>query len=210
MNLIFLGPPGAGKGTVASKLKDIVNLPHISTGDLFREAIKNETELGVKVKEIIEKGELVPDDLTVALVEERLSLADAANGYILDGFPRTIAQAEALSTFSKIDYVINLEIQEERIIKRLSGRRLCKDCGEGYHVEYMPPKVEDACDKCNGNLYIRKDDNIESIKNRLEVYEKETAPLIEYYTNLKLIQNFDSGLTSEEVIQNVADFLKNN
>jgi adenylate kinase len=208
MNLIFLGPPGAGKGTVAARLKDILSIPHISTGDLFRAAIKNQTELGKKVKSIIDAGNLVPDELTVALVKERLEDKDTAEGFILDGFPRTIAQAEALKEFGNIDSVINLQVAEEKIIKRLSGRRLCKECGEGYHVEYMPPKEEGKCDKCGGELYIRKDDNIDSIKNRLEVYAKETAPLIDYYTQEGTIQNFDSGLAADEVVKNVADFAK--
>ncbi|MBN2651411.1 MAG: adenylate kinase [Spirochaetales bacterium] len=208
MNLIFLGPPGAGKGTVASKLKDILGLPHISTGDLFRAAIKNETDLGKKVKLIIEKGELVPDQLTVELVKERLSKDDTAKGYILDGFPRTITQAEALETFTKIDSVINLEIEKEKVIKRLSGRRLCKECGEGYHIEYMPPKKTNTCDKCGGELYTRKDDNIESISNRLEIYTKETQPLINFYTEKNLIKNFDSSLAADKVVENVANFTK--
>ncbi len=199
MKLIFLGPPGAGKGTIAKLVVKDIGLTHISTGDLFRAAIKNKAELGLKVKSIIDAGDLVPDELTIALVKERLSEPDLENGFILDGFPRTIAQAEALESFCKIDNVINFEISEDKIIQRLSGRRLCKNCGEGFHIKFMPPKVENRCDKCQGELYIRKDDEPESIKNRLVVYTKSTEPLINYYADKNLITNIEAGNSPEEV-----------
>ncbi len=209
MNLIFLGPPGAGKGTTAVDLKNRLGIPHISTGDLFRAHMKNETELGQQVKQIIEAGNLVPDEITIEMVKLRLNEADAQNGYILDGFPRTIAQAEALETFATIDKVINLELADETIIKRLSGRRVCKSCGYGHHIEYIPPKTEGVCDKCSGELYTRKDDEIEAITNRLVVYNKSTQPLIDYYTNKGLIANFDSSKKADEVTTDVENFVKN-
>lgn len=193
MNMVLLGPPGAGKGTIAAKVKDHFKIPHISTGDLFRAAIKNETKLGVKVKSILDNGDLVPDDLTVALVEERLKEGDTKNGYILDGFPRTIVQAEALAKIANIDHVVNFMVPGDLIIKRLSGRRLCKECGAGYHIEYIQPKKENVCDKCGGELYTRKDDNIDAIKNRLDVYATQTEPLIDFYKNKGLIRDVDGS-----------------
>ncbi|MDC7224062.1 MAG: adenylate kinase [Spirochaetales bacterium] len=203
MKMILLGPPGAGKGTMAAKIKDELNIPHISTGDLFRAAIKNQTELGVKVKAIIDRGDLVPDELTVALVKERLEEGDSAEGYILDGFPRTAGQADALAEFSPVDVVINFTVAEEDVVRRLSGRRLCKDCGAGYHVEFIPPKQEGICDKCGGELYTRQDDQIDSIKNRLNVYAESTEPLISYYTEKGLIKNIDAGQKPDDVFADV-------
>lgn len=208
MNMIFLGPPGAGKGTMASKVKDEFNIPHISTGDLFRAAIKNQTELGVKVKSIIDKGDLVPDELTVALVEERLSEGDCGNGYILDGFPRTIPQADALAKISKIDSVINFTCKEEEVVRRLSGRRMCKECGSSFHIEFVPPKTENICDKCNGELYTRDDDKVDSIKNRLDVYKKSTEPLINYYTEKGTIKDIDASPKPDDVYIELISFLK--
>lgn len=208
MNLIFLGPPGAGKGTTAVDLKIRLRIPHISTGDLFRKHIKEQTELGKRVNAIIEAGDLVPDEITIEMVKQRLAEPDAKKGFILDGFPRTIAQAEALETFAKIDKVINFELSDEMIIKRLSGRRVCKTCGYGHHIEFMPPKVEGLCDKCSGELYTRKDDQIDSIKNRLEVYQKSTQPLIDYFTQKGLIANFDSSKPAEKVTDEIEQFLK--
>ncbi|MDC7126609.1 MAG: adenylate kinase [Spirochaetales bacterium] len=193
MKLIFLGPPGAGKGTIASRISKDLNIPHISTGDLFRKAIKNQTELGKKVQQIIESGDLVPDALTVALVKERLNNPDVENGYILDGFPRTIKQADSLESFSKIDNVINFVISDEQVIQRLSGRRMCKNCGEGYHIENMKPQKEGICDKCGEELIIRPDDTPEAIKNRLAVYYESTAPLIDYYKEKGLLLDIDGA-----------------
>jgi adenylate kinase len=208
MNLIFLGPPGAGKGTTASKAATEFGIPHISTGDLFRAAIKNETELGLRVKAITEKGDLVPDDLTVEIVKERLQAPDSQKGYILDGFPRTIPQAEALSGFSSITRVLNFELDDHEVVERLSGRRVCKACGAGYHVRFMPPKKEGVCDVCGGELYTRKDDTIESIKNRLNVYSSQTSPLIDYYTKRQLLTDVDAKPSAEEVLQSVIKTLK--
>ena len=201
MKLIFLGPPGAGKGTIASRICTDLGIPHISTGDLFRKAIKNQTELGKKVQQIIESGDLVPDALTVALVKERLNNSDTESGYILDGFPRTIGQADSLAEFSKVDAVINFTISDQQVVDRLAGRRLCKNCGAGYHIKTIKPKVEDVCDKCGGELIIRPDDAPEAIKNRLAVYYESTEPLIDYYRNLDLIRNVDGSGSVEVVVE---------
>lgn len=208
MNLIFLGPPGAGKGTTAVDLKERLAIPHISTGDLFRAHIKGKTELGLQVSKIIEAGDLVPDEITIEMVKLRLAEADAQEGYILDGFPRTTGQAEALEGFATIDRVINLVIADEEIVKRLSGRRVCKSCGYGHHVEFMPPKEEGVCDKCSGELYTRKDDQIDAITNRLEVYKKSTQPLIDFYKEKGLLTDFDSSKKPGEVTNDVEAFVK--
>ena len=201
MNLVFLGPPGAGKGTIAAVAKNALGVPHISTGDLFRENIKNETELGKEVKSILASGGLVPDSVTIKMVEERLKRSDCKNGYILDGFPRTIAQAEALSEMSKVDGVINFVLSEEEIIKRLSGRRMCKSTGRTYHIIFNPPKVEGIDDETGEELIQRDDDKPEAIKHRLEVYNESTAPLISYYKDkgvvLDLICTNDPKETEE-------------
>ena len=208
MNLIFLGAPGAGKGTLAAQLSKEYGIPQISTGDIFRAAVKEGSELGRKVQGIMEKGELVPDSLTVELVEERLAQADAQNGYILDGFPRTIAQADALASFQKIDMAINFNTSDEVVIRRLSGRRVCRSCGAIYHVENMPPKVKGKCDKCGGELYTRDDDTIESIKNRLRVYKDQTEPLIEYYRSKGLLRDIDSSTSPEESFSQIKSLVK--
>lgn len=198
MKLIFLGPPGAGKGTLAALISKEYSIPQISTGDIFRDAIKRETDLGKKVKEIVGRGDLVPDELTVSLVKERLSQPDAQKGYILDGFPRTIPQAEALGTFQKLDAVVDFAIDDALVIERLSGREICKNCGAIYHVKNMPSKVKGVCDKCGGPTYTRPDDSLESIKNRLEVYRKQTEPLIAYYGKKNLIRKIDSSKSPED------------
>jgi len=198
MKLIFLGPPGAGKGTLAALIGKEYSIPQISTGDIFRDAIKRETDLGKKVKEIVGRGDLVPDELTVSLVKERLSQPDAQKGYILDGFPRTIPQAEALGTFQKLDAVVDFAIDDALVIERLSGREICKNCGAIYHVKNMPSKVKGVCDKCGGPTYTRPDDSLESITNRLEVYRKQTEPLIAYYGKKNLIRKIDSSKSPED------------
>ena len=181
MDLVFLGPPGAGKGTIAKVAKEALGVPHISTGDLFRANIKNETELGKRVKEILASGGLVPDEITIKMVENRLSESDCEKGYILDGFPRTIPQAEALSKMSNVEGVINFVLSEEEIIKRLSGRRMCPSTGRTYHILFNPPKVEGLDDETGEPLIQRDDDKPEAIRHRLELYNEATAPLIDYY-----------------------------
>ena len=208
MNLIFLGPPGAGKGTISAKAKDVFNIPHISTGDLFRANIKNETELGKQVKEILAAGNLVPDEITIKMVENRLAEDDAKNGYILDGFPRTIAQADALAKMSNVDYVVNFCIDRDVILKRLSGRRVCKSTGRTYHILYNPPKVEGIDDETGEPLIQRDDDKEEAILNRLEVYEKSTAPLIDYYREKGLLVDIDVSGAPDEIMENLKKILK--
>lgn len=208
MNVIFLGPPGSGKGTIASKITKELGLPHISTGDLFRAAIKAENDLGLKIKSIIEAGDLVPDEVTIEVVKRRLDEPDTKNGYILDGFPRTPAQAEALGKFSKVDSVIDLSLVDEELIKRLSGRRVCKNCGNSFHILFVPPKKENVCDDCGGELYTRKDDQIDSIKNRLEVYYTQTEPLKNYYKGLGVIHSIDASPEPSVVLNEVLSILK--
>ncbi|WP_319417270.1 adenylate kinase [Marispirochaeta aestuarii] len=200
MNLVFLGPPGAGKGTVAVKVSKELGIPHISTGDLFRRAINDQTELGKKVKSILDSGELVPDDLTVALVEERLNQGDTGKGFILDGFPRTIPQAEALDTISTLQMAVNFSVADEVLVDRLSGRRVCKNCGATYHVKFAPPRKEGICDSCGGELYTRQDDAPEAIKNRLQVYYRQTQPLIDYYKDKGIKTDIDAAGSPEQVL----------
>jgi adenylate kinase len=200
MKLIFLGPPGAGKGTLAGLVAKEFGVPQVSTGDIFRDAIKRETELGKRVKAIVGRGDLVPDELTVSLVRERLAEADAAKGYILDGFPRTIPQAEALEGFQKLDAVVNFVIGDDVVILRLTGREVCRTCGAIYHVRNMPSKVKGVCDRCGGQTYTRPDDALESITNRLEVYKRQTEPLIEFYRGRDLLRDVDSSTTPEQTL----------
>ena len=181
MKLIFLGPPGAGKGTLADLAVDELKLPHISTGDLFRTAVKDGTPLGLKVKDILASGGLVPDDLTIALVRERLAQRDAARGWILDGFPRTIPQAEALEALEPADKAVNFDVPDNIVVERLSTRRVCRACGKIYNVKGMPPKKEGVCDVCGGEVYTRDDDKESSIRTRLENYRKQTEPLIAWF-----------------------------
>ena len=202
MKLIFLGPPGAGKGTLAAKAVDICKVPHISTGAIFREAIAAKTPLGLKVKAIIDAGKLVDDDTTIALVQERLAQADAQAGYILDGFPRTIPQAEALAGFSTVDKVVNFDIPDSTILERLSGRRVCRTCGANHHVVFSKPKQDGVCDACGGELYIRDDDKAEAIQKRLEVYRAQTAPLIDFYREKGVLVDVDARPAVDEVVAN--------
>ncbi|MBQ6530954.1 MAG: adenylate kinase [Clostridia bacterium] len=182
MNIIMLGAPGAGKGTQAAVLCEKLNIPTISTGNIIREALKNGTEMGKKAKSFMDAGQLVPDEVVIGIVKDRLQEDDCKNGYILDGFPRTIPQAEALDAMgADIDCVIDIEVQDEVIVNRLSGRRVCENCGRPYHVVSLKPKVDGVCDDCKGALVQRKDDQIETIKNRLDIYHKETEPLVKYY-----------------------------
>lgn len=205
MNFIFLGPPGAGKGTLAAQVAEEYKIPQISTGDIFRENIKNQTELGKKVKAIMDAGGLVGDDVVLEIVEDRLKKDDCKNGFILDGFPRTIPQAEAFEKLGIDVKVVNFEVNNDLIIARLSNRRVCKSCKANFNVKFMPPKVEGVCDKCGGELFTREDDKLESITHRLEVYRKETEPLIDFYRNLNRMTDIDSARDSQEVL---VDFRK--
>jgi len=202
MKFVFLGPPGAGKGTLALEAAAYYGIPHISTGDMFRTAIKNQTELGKTIQKIISSGALVDDETTAALVKERLSQTDAHNGFILDGFPRTIVQAEVLETFCTLDAVVNFDISDEAVIKRLSGRRLCSSCGKSFHIEFMKPQIDGVCDDCRGTLIIREDDKIEAITKRLETYRNQTLPLIEFYQNKRLLTTLDAQPVPAEILNN--------
>lgn len=204
LRAVLLGPPGAGKGTQAVRLVEKYEIPHISTGDIFRKNIKEGTELGKKAQEYMNAGALVPDELVVDLVKDRLQQDDCKNGFLLDGFPRTIFQAEKLDEFLsesnlKMDIVINLKVEKEALIKRLTGRRVCKDCGASYHIVNIPPKKEGVCDICGGELIQRKDDNIETVDNRINVYEEQTAPLIGYYKEAGSLVDFDGEASLDEV-----------
>jgi adenylate kinase len=199
MNLVFLGPPGAGKGTMASRLAESKSIPHISTGEMFRAAVNNQTDLGKQVKAIMEAGDLIPDELTIALVEERLSEPDAKAGYVLDGFPRTIPQAEALAGIAQIDRVVRFDLADEEIIKRLSGRRVHKPSGRTYHILFNPPKTEGKDDVTGEDLIQRPDDGEDSIRNRLSVYEEQTRPLVEYYEQKGVLVAVDATPGPDDV-----------
>jgi adenylate kinase len=192
MKLIFLGPPGAGKGTLAIRGVEICKVPHISTGAIFRSAIATMSPLGCKIKAITETGKLVDDETTIRLVRERLAQQDTRPGYILDGFPRTISQAEALADFSVVDKVVNFDIPDATVLERLLGRRVCRKCGTNFHITFNKPKQEQVCDACGGELFIREDDQEGAIRKRLEVYREQTLPLIEYYRNQRLLVDIDA------------------
>ncbi len=196
-NFVFLGPPGAGKGSLAVKVAEDYKIPHISTGDIFRANIKAQTPLGVKVKAIIDSGSLVSDELTFELVKDRLAQYDCKNGYILDGFPRTIPQAEMLDGLVADLKVVNFQISDDIVIGRLSTRRVCKACGANYNIKTLPPKVEGICDKCGGELYQRDDDKQESILHRMDVYREQTEPLINYYKNKGKITDLDASIETD-------------
>ncbi len=208
MKMILLGPPGAGKGTVAKKAEVLLSIPHISTGDLFREHVSNNTELGAKVKSIMERGDLVPNELTIAMVRLRLERDDAQKGFILDGFPRTIPQAESLSEITEIDRVINLYCANEELVKRLTGRRSCPVCGRLYHTVFVPPKKEGICDDDGAGLQIRKDDTLEAVQNRLNVYTEATEPLIDWYEKHRLLRHVDGAGSMDEVFDAIRVLLE--
>ncbi|MBM7624002.1 adenylate kinase [Sporohalobacter salinus] len=208
MHIILVGPPGAGKGTQAANLVDEFGVPHIATGDIFRSAIKNKTQLGKKAKEYIDQGQLVPDEVTIGIVEERLSEDDCQEGFILDGFPRTVTQADALNDILadlniKLDTVLNIEVSEEEVVRRLSGRRICSECGASYHLEFNPPQDKNICDKCSGELYQREDDEPETIKERLEVYKEQTEPLINYYKEKGILKSINGEAVPQEVFTRI-------
>lgn len=210
LRTVLLGPPGAGKGTQAVRIVEKYNVPHISTGDIFRENIKNGTELGKKAQEYMNKGELVPDDLVIEIATTRLLADDCKNGFLLDGFPRTVYQAEKLDAFleahgMKLDKVIDIEVEKEELITRLTGRRVCKACGASYHVVNIPPKTEGICDNCGGELFQRADDTVETVENRIAVYIEQTMPLVDYYTAAGNIAVIDGALPLDTVFDAIVE-----
>lgn len=213
MNIVFLGPPGAGKGTQAKILIEKYGIPQISTGDMLREHRAKGTELGKKAQEYMDKGQLVPDEIILGMVKERLAQSDCAKGFILDGFPRTVAQAEALDKIlfemnKKLDFALALVVPDELLVERLTGRRTCKNCGMMFHVKYKPPKVEGKCDACGGELYQRPDDNEETVRNRLKVYHESTAPLIDYYKKKGILKEIDGSKSIEEITAQLISILE--
>ena len=206
MNIIFLGPPGAGKGTQAQRVCDELKIPQISTGDILRRAIKEETPVGLKAKAYVESGKLVPDEILVEIIKDRLAQDDCKTGYIPDGFPRTVPQAEALEKIAKIDVVVEIAVADEALVQRLSGRRVCLNCGATYHVSTLGGKT--TCDKCGEPLIQRKDDNPETVQNRLNVYHSQTAPLIRFYQERGLLKTFDGMQDIDVVYQSIMDALR--
>ncbi len=212
MKIIMLGAPGAGKGTQAKMIADKYSVPHISTGDIFRANIKNGTELGMEAKKYMDQGLLVPDELTVKILLDRVAQADCENGYVLDGFPRTIPQAQVLDKAltelgDKIDYAVNVDVPDENIINRMSGRRACLACGGTYHIVHIPPKKEGVCDKCGQELVLRDDDKPETVKNRLDVYHKQTQPLIDFYTEKGVLKTVDGTVDMQDVFASIVAIL---
>ncbi|WP_239745402.1 adenylate kinase [Mammaliicoccus sp. F-M27] len=213
MNIILMGLPGAGKGTQASEIVKKYPIPHISTGDMFRKAIKEETDLGKEAKSHMDRGELVPDEVTIGIVRERLAEEDARKGFLLDGFPRTVEQADALNEIlseleRKVDAVINIEVAEEELMNRLTGRRICEECGTAYHLVFNPPKVDGVCDLDGGKLYQREDDNPETVANRLSVNVKQTKPLLDFYENQGVLKNIDGSRQIDNVTEDVIQILE--
>jgi len=212
LRIILLGPPGAGKGTQAVKIVEKYKIPHISTGDILRKNIKTRTPLGIKVQEYMDKGELVPDDLIIKIAEARTLEEDCKNGYLLDGFPRTVYQAEEFDAFLEqkgfsIDKVLNINVDQEALMERIIGRRVCKTCGATYHIKNMPSKVEGICDICGGELYQRKDDTAETVENRIGVYNAQTKPLVEYYINTGRLADIDGSFGSDSVFSGIVSKL---
>ena len=212
MKIIMLGAPGAGKGTQAKMIAEKYSIPHISTGDIFRANIKNGTELGKEAKKYMDQGLLVPDELTVKILLDRVAQPDCVNGYVLDGFPRTIPQAEVLDKAlnelgDQIDYAINVEVPDENIIRRMGGRRACLSCGATYHIEHIPPKAEGICDTCGKELVLRDDDKPETVKNRLEVYHNQTQPLIEFYSAKGVLKSVDGTVDMKDVFAAITSIL---
>jgi adenylate kinase len=212
MNLILLGPPGAGKGTQAQMIVDRYHIPQISTGDILRVAVKEKTPLGVKAKDFMDRGRLVPDDLVIGIIEERLKASDCKPGFILDGFPRTVIQAEALQPIlsrlnKSIDHVINIEVDDEELLRRLTGRRTCRNCGAMFHVLFQPPKKEGSCDRCGGPLYQREDDREETIRTRLQEYHRQTAPLIHYYLQQRTLRPIKGVGGQDQIFKRIVHVL---
>ena len=212
MNLILLGPPGAGKGTQAQRIVERYHIPQISTGDILRAAVKDGTPLGTKAKGFMDRGQLVPDEIVIGTIEERLKTKDCDAGFILDGFPRTIPQAEALQTIltkigKRIDHVINIEVPSEELVRRLTGRRTCKNCGAMFHLVFQPPKKQGSCDRCGGALYQRADDNEDTIRTRLKEYENQTAPLIHYYRGEKKLRSIQGMGGPGQIFDQIAHVL---
>lgn len=212
MNLILLGPPGAGKGTQAERISEIYAIPHISTGDIFRENLKKGTELGRRAKEYMNRGELVPDEVVIGIVRDRLAEPDCERGFVLDGFPRTVAQADALKEMlaamgRAIDHVLNIQVADEVVVERLTARRTCRACGAIYHLAFNPPREEGKCDSCGGELYVRDDDREETVRARLEEYEAKTRPLIEYYRDEGLLRDIEGAAGMEEVLASIRKVL---
>ena len=212
MKIIMLGAPGAGKGTQAKQIADKYSIPHISTGDIFRANIKNGTELGKKAKQYMDQGALVPDELTCDLVMDRIQQDDCKNGFVLDGFPRTIPQAEALDAAlgkinEKMDYAIDVDVPDENIVNRMSGRRACLNCGATYHLISIPPKVEGICDRCGSEIVLREDDKPETVQKRLKVYHEQTQPLIDYYKNQGILKSEDGTQPMDEVFKAIVTIL---
>lgn len=208
LRTVLLGPPGAGKGTQAVKIVEKYNIPHISTGDIFRENIKNGTELGKKAQEYMNKGELVPDELVIDLSTDRLLADDCKNGFLLDGFPRTVYQAEKLDEFlaahgQKLDTVIDIEVEKEELVTRITGRRVCKACGASFHVVNIPPKKEGICDLCGGELFQRADDTVEAVETRVAEYNEKTKPLVDYYTKADCVVTIDGALPLDTVFAEI-------
>ncbi len=213
MKIIMLGAPGAGKGTQAKQISSKYDIPHISTGDIFRANIKNGTELGKKAKEFMDKGALVPDELTCDLVMDRIKQDDCKNGFVLDGFPRTIPQAEALTAAlekigEKMDFAINVDVPDENIVNRMSGRRACLECGATYHIVSIPPKKEGICDNCGSELVLRDDDKPETVQKRLDVYHEQTQPLIDYYDKQGILKTVDGTVPMEQVFADITAILQ--
>lgn len=213
MKIIMLGAPGAGKGTQAKMIADKYAVPHISTGDIFRANIKNGTELGMEAKKYMDQGQLVPDELTVRILLDRVAAEDCKNGYVLDGFPRTIPQAEVLDEAleklnEKIDYAIDVDVPDENIVKRMSGRRACLSCGATYHITHIPPKTEGVCDRCGKDLVLRDDDKPETVTNRLEVYHAQTQPLIDFYSAKGVLKTVDGTQSMEKVFDTIVEILE--